>query len=104
MRLIDHLFAIGVLLISIAFAFMVYVNSGQNTASIFWSIYAFGTFFLPGIITAYPGYRKHMDSSGFEVRSPRGRNLSKLQAIIIFSWLAGFGLVLVYVIQIKQLL
>ncbi len=83
---------------------MVYMKSGQDTASILWSIYAFGAFFLPGIITAYPGYRKHIDSRGFEVRSPRGRNLSKLQIIVLFTWLVGFGLVLVYVIQIKQLL
>jgi peptidoglycan/LPS O-acetylase OafA/YrhL len=95
----DHIFALGVVLISAAFSFFVYVETGQNSESIYWSVYAFGAFFLPGIYTAYPGFKKQRDHRGFEVKVPRGRNLSRVQAITIFSWIVGLGLVIVYVTQ-----
>lgn len=95
----DHVFAIGVVLISAAFSFFVYVESGQNSNSIYWAIYAFGAFFLPGIFTAYPGFSKQRDSRGFEVRSPRGKNLSRFQAVAISLWVVGLGLGLVCVTQ-----
>ena len=99
LKLFDHVFAIGVVLISGAFAFSVYVKAGQNTESVYWSIYAFGAFFIPGIFTAYPGYKKQRDSQGFETKQPRGRNLSRFQAVAIFSWIVGLGLALVFVTQ-----
>ena len=99
LKLIDHIFALGVVLISAAFSFFVYVESGQNIESIFWSIYAFGAFFLPGIFTAYPGFQKQRDSRGFEVKIARGRNLSKFQSVAIVSWIVGLGLVITYITQ-----
>lgn len=102
MKLFDHIFALGVLLISAAFAFLIYVESGQNSQSVLWSIYAFGAVFLPGLFTAYPGSKKQRDGRGFEVNMPRGKNLSRFQAASILSWIVGLGLVVVYVTHFRS--
>ncbi len=94
-----HIFALSVGLLAAALAFSVYVESGQTAESVYWSVYAFGAVFLPGIFTAYPGFKKQRDSRGFEIKVPRGRDLSKFQAITIFSWIVGVGLIIVYVTQ-----
>ena len=99
LNLFDHVFAIGVFLLSSMFAYFVYVEAGENTEAMYWSIYAFGTFFIPGMITVYPGYKMQRDSTGLETKQPRGGNLSKFQAIAIFSWIVGLGLILVFVTQ-----
>ncbi len=99
LSLYNHVVALFVCLVSGAFAFSVYIKSGQNTEALYWSIYAFGAFFIPGIITAYPGYKKQRDSTGLETKQPRGRNLSKFQAIVIFLWIVGLGSVLVFLTQ-----
>ncbi len=99
LSLYNHAIAIIVCLVSATFAFSVYVKSGQNTEAMYWSIYAFGAFFIPGIFTAYPGYKKQRDSTGLEIKQPRGRELSKFQAISIFLWIVGVGLILVFFTQ-----
>ena len=99
LSLFNHVIAIVVFLVSSAFAYSVYVKSGQNPEATYWSIYAFGAFFIPGIFIAYPGYKKHRDSTGLETKQPRGRNLSRFQSISILSWIVGLGLILVYITQ-----
>ena len=86
-------------MIATAFAFSVYVKTDQTSESVLWCIYAFGSIFLPGIFTAYPGSEKRIDSSGFQVKVPRVKKLSKFQAASIFIWIVGLGLVIVYVTQ-----
>ena len=101
LSLFNHVIAIGVCLVSSAFAYSVYVKSGQATEATYWSIYAFGAIFIPGIFTAYPGFKKVRDITGLETKQPRGRNLSRFQSIAIFSWIVGLGLVLLYVTEFK---
>jgi hypothetical protein len=97
--LINHIFALGVLIISVSFSYFIYLKSGQNTESVYWAIYAFGAFFLPGIFTVYPGFSKKKNSRGFEVKIPRDKNLSRFQAASILCWIVGLGLLIVYVTQ-----
>ena len=104
LKLIDSIFTLAVLLVSLAFGYFVYVKSEQNPASIYWAIYAFGCFFIPGIITAYPGYDEVVDNHGFTIKKPRGQQLSMYQAITIFGWIVGLGLLLVYITQFGDLL
>ena len=99
LTLFDHILAIVIFLLSSTFAYSVYVESGQNTEAMYWSIYAFGAFFIPGIITVYPGYKMQRDSTGLKTKQPRGKNLSRFQAISIFSWIVGLGLILVFITQ-----
>jgi hypothetical protein len=104
LRIVNFLFITVILLISSVFSYNAYIKGGGNIASILWGIYAFGAFLIPAIIIVHPGEKTETDNNGWKVKVPRGKNLSKAQASIIFSWIVGFGLLMVYVTQIENIL
>jgi len=97
--LFSVIFGLLVVVSSGVFSFYIYTNTGEDVSSILWGIYAFGAFLIPGLITAFPGHKKKIDRSGLEISVPRGKDLSKNQALLVFGWIVGVGLLLVYVTQ-----
>ncbi len=98
------IFCICVLLLSAGLAFFVYVKSGQTIDSLFWAAYAFGGVFFAGLFTAFPGGSKRKNEWGEMVKVGNINNLSKTQSFIIFAWIVGVGLALVYVTQFTNVL
>lgn len=98
--LTNIVFSAIVIALSVVLAYYVHIERSQSESSIYWTIYAFGCLFLPGTFTVYPGVDERIDSTGFKTLVPRGSRLSTLQSSIIFLWIVGLGLALVYVAQL----
>jgi hypothetical protein len=63
------IFLVSVLIffISGAFGVFIYFQSGSDRYSLLWSIYAFGSFFIPGMFALYPGGKKKTNEWGDSV-------------------------------------
>lgn len=101
---INILYSTGLVLISAAISFAVYLKSNQDFDSLLITIYLFGLLSLTGIFVVFPGGARTKNEWGDKVRVGNINSLSKTQVLTILVWFIGFGAYLVYRIEVKNTL